>query len=402
MGEGTQRLTDAMRAVLPVHRRARRRDLVPTPPVGQLALITALDSVAESISAARAVHEVLSIIVESAKRFTGTEKVVVCLVDEYADGLAMDESTMVVRGARATHLQEWWGEHLTAIAEDVFADGRAFFDVDQERGAWLLAVPVRAQDQPLGILVAINAIDHRLLPEHSAFLSILGAFAAVSVANARLAEESRYAMLASERERIAREMHDGIAQSLFSVSLGMELARKQLLKDPTQALRTLDDLENQLASSSAEIRRLIYDLRPMKLQELGLIGSVDTWMREATRGTKLRGRIEVNGSVRHLRPSQEACLYRVAKEAVSNAVRHSGGSEVTVCVEYTEPAVVLTVTDDGNGFASGETARRLEGTGAGLRNMSERMTAEGGRLQVCSSPGEGTVVRAELPTEEQA
>lgn len=367
--------------------------------MGQLALITALDSVAESISSASTVHDVLAIIVESAKRFTGTEKVVVCLVDEFAEGLAMDESTMVVRGPRAAHAQEWWGEHLTTIAEDVFADGRAFFEVDHERDAWLLAVPVRAQDQPLGILVAINAIGHRLLPEHSAFLSILGAFAAVSIANARLAEEGRYAMLASERERIAREMHDGISQSLFSISLGMELARKQLVKDPVAAMRTLDDLEDQLASSCAEIRRLIYDLRPMKLQELGLVGSVETWVKEATRGTKLRGQTEVSGLVLRLSPAQEACLYRVAKEAVSNAVRHSGGRQVSVHIEYASGAVVLTVADDGNGFTAGETSPRLEGTGAGLRNMSERISAEGGRLHVRSTPGSGTVVRAELPVE---
>jgi signal transduction histidine kinase len=366
--------------------------------VGQLALITALDSVAESISSARTVHEVLSIIVESAKRFTGTEKVIVCLVDEYAEGPVMDESTLVVRGARATHLQEWWGEQLSSIAEDVFADGRSYFGVDHERDAWLLAVPVRVQDEPLGILVAINALNHRLLPEHSAFLSILGAFAAVSIANARLAEDSRYAMVAGERERIAREMHDGISQSLFSISLGMELAKRQLHRDTAAALRTLDDLEGQLAQSSAEIRRLIYDLRPMKLQELGLVGSLKTWVTEATRGTRVHGRVEVTGPVCHLSPSQEACLYRVAKEAVSNAVRHSGGTQVAVNIEYADDMVVLTVTDDGNGFAGDETAPRLEGTGAGLRNMTERMAAEDGTLSVRSSPGAGTAIRAELPT----
>ena len=401
MEQGARRFADTVRAAWPLRPRTRERDLVPRPPVGQLALITALDSVAASISSARTVQDVLAIIVESAKRFTGTEKVIVCLVDEFADGLAMDESTMVVRGARGTHAQEWWGQHLTEIAEDVFTDGRAFFDVDHERDAWLLAVPVRAQDQPLGILVAINAIGHRLMPEHSAFLSILGAFAAISIANARLAEESRYAMLAGERERIAREMHDGISQSLFSISLGMELARKQLAKDPVAAMRTLDDLEDQLASSSAEIRRLIYDLRPMKLQELGLVGSVETWVREATRGTRIRGRTEVSGTIFHLSPSQEACLYRVAKEAVSNAVRHSGGGAVSVHIDYADGAIVLTISDDGNGFAAGETSPRLEGTGAGLRNMTERMTAEGGQLRVSSTPGEGTVIRAELPMKGQ-
>jgi signal transduction histidine kinase len=381
----------------PLFRRSRRRDLVPTPPVGQLALITALDAVAASISSARTVDDVLAIIVEAAKRFTGTEKVVVCLVDEYADGLVMDESTMVVRGARSTHLQEWWGERLADIADDVFADGRSFFEIDEERHAWLLAVPVRVQDNALGILVAINALDHRLQPEHSAFLSILGAFAAVSIANARLAEDSRYAMLAGERERIAREMHDGISQSLFSVSLGLELAKKQVPKDPALAVRTLEDLERQLGASSSELRRLVYDLRPMKLQELGLVGSITTWITEATRGTRMRGTVEVVGRQGPLRPSQEACLYRVAKESISNAVRHSGGSQVTVRIAYGDDAIILSVSDDGNGLAEGEARKRPEGTGAGLRNMTERMEAEGGRLIVTSAPRAGTEVQAELP-----
>ncbi len=381
----------------PFRRLARVRDLVPKPPQGQLALITALDSVSTSISSARTVHDVLAIIVEAAKRFTGTEKVVICLVDEYAEGLVLDESTLVVRGARGTHEQEWWGQHLTDIADDVFADGRPFFYVDNERGAWMLAVPVRIQDQPLGILVAINTVTHGLLPEHTAFLSILGAFAAASIANSQLAEEGRYAMLSGERERIAREMHDGISQTLFSISLGMELAKKQVTRDPAQAVRTLDDLESQLSASAAELRRLIYDLRPMKLQEMGLVGSVQTWLKEATRGSDVKGKSQVLGPVCTLRPAQEACLYRVAKEAVSNAVRHSGGSSLNVTIEYTEESVTVVVKDDGNGFASGGAERRLEGTGAGLRNMRERMTAEGGTLDIQTTPGQGTVVRAELP-----
>lgn len=395
--EGTRPFTATGRFSWPLLQRARQRDLVPTPPVGQLALITALDSVAASISSARTVHDVLTIIVEAAKRFTGTEKVIVCLVDEYAEGLVMDESTLVVRGARSTHVQEWWGAHLADIADDVFTDGRSYFDIDEERRAWLLAVPVKVQDHPLGILVAINALDHRLQPEHSAFLSILGAFAAVSIANARLAEDSRYAMLAGERERIAREMHDGISQSLFSVSLGLELAKKLVPKDPALAVRTLEDLERQLGASSSELRRLIYDLRPMKLQELGLVGAVTTWMREATRGTRMRGTVEVVGRQSTLRPSQEACLYRVAKEAISNAVRHSGGSQVVARIAYSDDRVTLSVSDDGNGLAEGETRKRLEGAGAGLRNMTERMEAEGGWLVVSSAPGSGTEVQTELP-----
>ena len=397
MGEQTNHYS-TVRNAWPIKRRSRERDLVPTPPVAQQALIDALDGVSSAVSSVSSVCEANATIVEAAKRFTGAEKVAIWLLDEHAEGLVLDESTLVVRGSRDTHLQEWWGRHLSDIIDDVFRDGRPLVDVDRERGAWLLAVPVRAQGEPLGVLVAINGIEHRLLPEHSAFLSILGAFAAVSIANARLAEESRYAIMASERERMAREMHDGISQSLFSISLGMELAKKQVTRDPAQALRTLDELERQLSVSATELRRLVYDLRPLKLKELGLVDSIRLWLSEATRGSRMTGRVEVCGTPLTLKPSEEACLYRVAKEAISNAVRHSGGTEVAVTLAYAPGEVVLTVEDDGCGLSASEGQPRLPGTGAGMRNMHDRMMAEGGRLEVLEGSDAGTLVRGQLPT----
>lgn len=373
-------------------RRARASSLMPKPPEDQLALMTALDSVAASISSARGVSELLGIIVESAKRFTGTEKVVVCLTSAGDDGLELDESSIVVRGSRADYAEEWWGQRLHEMAADVCEQGEPFFEADHAQGAWMLAVPMRTGDAVVGMLVAINALNHRLLPEHTAFLSILGAFAAVAIANARLAEQSRYAMLAGERERIAREMHDGISQSLFSVSLGMELCRKLIPRDPVSASTTLDDLQGQLSHSAAELRRLIYDLRPLKLREMGLEGSVESWLREATRGTAVTGSIESAGECPRLGSAQEVCLYRVAKEAISNAVRHSGCTRVDVLIEYGSRSVIVTVRDDGDGFGPTNT-----GGGFGLRNMRERAVAEGGTFEILSTPGDGTLVRTEIP-----
>ncbi|HEY5432087.1 MAG TPA: sensor histidine kinase [Coriobacteriia bacterium] len=218
--------------------------------------------------------------------------------------------------------------------------------------------------------------------------------------NARLAEESRYVLLSSERERIAREMHDGLSQSLFSVSLGLELCKKQVLRDPVAVSGRLAGLQDQLNQGMAELRRVIYDLRPMNLQALGLRGSVDMWVNEATAGRGITGKLEIVGVERTLSPSAEACLYRVAKEAVSNSVRHSGAHRLGVQIEYADCAIVLTITDDGTGFLAEEADRKaLPGTGMGLRSMRERMAAAGGTLSVTSAPGEGTVVRAELPME---
>jgi len=378
--------------------RGGERELVGQPPQGQLALITALDVVAASVSTARTLTDVLGIIVDAAKRFTGTEKALICLVDEYADALSFDPSTLVVRGARDMHEEDWWGPRLAEVAEDMFADGRPFFDLDDTRNAWMLALPVRVYDHPIGILVAINGTDHALLQEHTAFLSILGTFAAASIANARLAEESQYALLASERERIAREMHDGIAQSLFSISLGMEVCKKQVYRDPAVVYERLNEMQHLLEHSMGELRRYIYDLRPAKLQELGLKGAIDYWMQQITATEDVHATIRTEGEMRSLGAETEACLYRVAREAVTNAIKHGRPSFVTVVIAYGEDAVEVRIEDDGVGFDVREAIEASDGgETVGLRSLRERLRIANGTLVIESAPGTGCRVCGRVP-----
>jgi signal transduction histidine kinase len=248
------------------------------------------------------------------------------------------------------------------------------------------------------MLCAINRHDRRFSQQQMEFLAILGAFAATAIENARLAEEARYVLLASERNRIAGELHDGISQSLFSISLGLELAKKQVFKDPLGVSGRMAELQEQLNTAMVELRRVIYDLRPMKLQEMGLAGSIDLWIREVTSGRDITGKLEVLGHERALTASAEACLYRVAKEAVSNVIRHASASLLNVSLRFSDISVCLTVSDDGQGFSpEALTGDAQQGTGLGLRSMQQRVETEGGRLTVKSAPQAGTVIRAELP-----
>lgn len=360
-------------------------------------LLSSLNDVAGAVSSAVSVEDVLLTIVDRAKRVTNTDKALLLLTHEDSDEL--DFESLVVRGRLDQHLQETWQSLIAEAAPAVFANGFITLAAVPETKAWVAYSPIRMQSRHIGMLCAINRHDRRFSQQQMEFLAILGAFAATAVENARLAEESRYVLLASERDRIAREMHDGLSQSLFSISLGLELAKKQALRDPVAASGRLGGLQDQLNRSMAELRRVIYDLRPLKLHELGLAGSVDMWIKEASAGRDIVGKLEVSGQERHIGPSGEACLYRVAKEAVSNIVRHSGAMRFTVRIEYADDAVVLTVTDDGGGFLAEEVTRKaLPGTGIGLRSMRERMAAAGGTLCLVSTPGAGTVVRAELPT----
>ncbi|MCE5191969.1 MAG: GAF domain-containing sensor histidine kinase [Actinomycetia bacterium] len=376
-----------------------RARYVPGGPPGQEALILALNEVAASASAARTVHDVLNIIVDAAKRFTDTEKVVLALVDDSGALTELDESSIVVRGCRLQHDEAWWGAWLLGACDHVFSDGEAYFEVNASAGAWCLAVPVRVQDRPLGILCTINSISHRLRQDQTAFLSILGAFAAASIENARLAEESRYALLASERERISREMHDGIAQSLFSISLSLEVCKRRVLRDPAAVARHIGDIQELLAASQGEIRRYIYDLRPAKLQELGLAGAIEYWLRELAPGKVHKVDLLVNGVVRHVGSEIEACVYRVAREATTNAVKHADADHIRVTLEYTADGVAVTVSDDGNGFdVDSATGASDAGSSMGLRTIRERVETAGGEIKVVSEPGCGCTIWAHIPS----
>lgn len=358
--------------------------------------IAALNDVADAVSSTISLDEVLETIVERAKRITNTEKAVLVLTVDH--GSDLDADSLVVRGARAEHPQSWWASQLQGIASQVFDSGETYLDLNHENDAWLLCVPISVRNRPIGLLAAINSRQHRFGPAQIDFLAILGAFAATAIENARLAEETRYVLLASERDRIAREMHDGISQSLFSVALGLEVCRKQVLRDPEGVSERLGDLQEQVDLSRSELRRFIYDLRPLKLQELGLVGAIEYWLHEMCPADAVHAEVKVSGERRTLTPSLEACLYRVAKEAVANSMKHAAPTTLSVFLAYEPDAVRLVVTDNGSGFALADARSRVPSeSGIGLRSIEHRVRVERGELSIVSAPGQGTRVDVVVP-----
>lgn len=360
-------------------------------------LIASLNDVAAAVSSTLSVDDVLKTIVERAKRVTNTDKAVLLLTSEHGEGLDFD--TLNVRGAIAEHPEDWWSPRLQSISYEVLHNGRTYLDHDEHQGAWMLCAPIKINERPIGLLCAINSETRPFTEYETEYLAILSSFAASAVVNARLTEENRYVLLASERDRIAREMHDGIAQSLFSISLGLEVCKKQALRGEFANIPTrLEELQDELNTSMVELRQVIYDLRPAKLKELGLVEAIGQWLKESTDNHDIRGELTVTGERRLLTGAFEACLYRVAKEATSNVIRHAEATSVQVHIDYQQFAVVLTVTDDGSGFDLEEVRKQTAHRGSvGLHSINERIRAEGGKLEIMSEPGHGTSVRVELP-----
>ncbi len=158
----------------------------------------------------------------------------------------------------------------------------------------------------------------------------------------------------------------------------------------------LEELQDAVDVSRSELRRFIFALRPVKLQELGLVGAIEHWVYQVTSGKPARGRVRVSGTKRTLRPATEAALYGVAKEAAGNIIRHADATWFEVGIDFSDEGVRLWVIDDGRGFDVAEVYGVDGSEGLGLRSIRERMSREGGVVAVRSTPQGGTRVEVRV------
>jgi signal transduction histidine kinase len=226
-------------------------------------------------------------------------------------------------------------------------------------------------------------------------LRLLAAHAAIAIVNARLYERSRELSIVEERNRIARELHDAVTQKLFSLRLTADAAAALVGRDAERAAAELDTVRRLAAEVSAELRAVVVGLLPVDLSGDGL----DTALRKQA---ELLDRVHdaevvfVGCPVSKLTSARREALYRIAQEALHNALRHGNPGRVEIDLSERDGQVALQVRDDGVGFEparSEQAARKL-----GLSSMRERARSVGGRLTVTSAPGGGTTVRVEVAT----
>jgi signal transduction histidine kinase len=228
----------------------------------------------------------------------------------------------------------------------------------------------------------------------------LAAHAAVVIENARLFEASRARSIAEERSRLARDLHDALTQQLFSLNLTLEAAAATATgADPAPTVEAIHQARGLVDSALAELRTLIFELRPPALEADGLLGALRKHADLLSRAHAVPVTVSDARPAGASGPSAtgERELWRVAEEALSNALRHAEASEVTVMVsvEADGPGggqTVLSVADDGVGFDPD--ARAIASRRLGLVSMRERIEAAGGTFEIVSAPGQGTTVRA--------
>jgi signal transduction histidine kinase len=256
----------------------------------------------------------------------------------------------------------------------------------------VVSVPLIHEGGVVGVLSGYYPRDYRLGDAEVAFLKIVADQAAAIAENARLFTNAQSQVAVEERQRLARELHDSVSQALFGIALGARTARDQLEPDPEAARAPLDYVLQLAEAGMAEMRALIFELRPESLEQEGIVGAL------AKQAAALRARHGIRvDEVFDAEPTApfavKEALFRIVQEALNNTAKHARASHVELRLTSTDEALIAEIRDNGAGFDAGA---QFPGH-LGLQSMRERASRLGGTVEIISSSGQGTIVRAMIP-----
>jgi PAS domain S-box-containing protein len=266
-----------------------------------------------------------------------------------------------------------------------------------ERGfAALLSVPLVVKDEGYGGITLYYRTPRNFTNEDIELAGSVADQVALAIENARLRGQAEQAAAYAERSRLARELHDSVTQSLYSITLYSEAVARMLASGAgAEAIEHLRELRATAQEALREMRLLIFQLSPPALDK----GSLADALQMRLDAVEARGGLKVDLQAEgdeHLAPRVRQELYQVAQESLNNALKHARAQSVRIHLAYTADETRLQVIDDGCGFVMEEAERS---GGLGLRGMRERVQGIGGTIRVDSAPGRGTTIRVSVPAD---
>ncbi|MGD2177712.1 MAG: GAF domain-containing protein [Anaerolineae bacterium] len=285
-----------------------------------------------------------------------------------------------------------WGEP-SAVPDIAESLQRHLAVLSLDEAATTVVAPVRSRGNSLGVLSIVGQPGRVFDDGDVAVLASIADQIGVAVENARLYQQAEQLAIVRERGRLARELHDSVTQSLYSLTLLAEASERLIGAGDWRRVREYVGRLGEIAQQALkEMRLLVYQLRPLVLKRDGLVGALQHRLDAVEKRAGVDARLLVSGTV-ELPASAEEELYRIAQEALNNALKHGAPTSVTVRICADKDGAVLEVVDDGCGFDLGSIDMEV---GMGLASMRERTERLGGALDVESVPGEGTSVRVTL------
>ncbi|MFC1873987.1 GAF domain-containing protein [Chloroflexota bacterium] len=300
------------------------------------------------------------------------------------------------------------------LLEDIFTDHSAAYPelVNIEGLRAFVSIPLIAKGETLGVLNIASHEAHKFFTQHIQTLNSIAIHLTIAIENAslhqevQLKDESRGELLGEifsiqeeERRRIARELHDETSQSLASLAANLEAASGMLPASAAKVEVILRKSQEISVNILDEIHKLIYELRPLLLDDLGLVAAV-RWLAENNLKTDgVTVNFKTSGRIRRLAPQLETILFRVIQEAINNISRHAHAKKSGVSLHFKKSFLSVHIKDDGRGFDVQEAITSKDRPrGLGLLGMKERVEMVNGTLDIQSRPeGDGTVIKINIP-----
>ncbi len=308
----------------------------------------------------------------------------------YSDGLT---SVFGHEVNEATAVPEWWQGNVHPDDRQTVIDGFAAA-INGDAIYWSADYRFRRADARYAYVIdrgyIIRDADGRAT-------RVIGAMVDLT-AQVKLKEAAEQAMM-EERRRLARDLHDAVTQSLYSLSLMAEAARRRVQVGDDQATEEYIVRLGELAQQSLkEMRLLVYELRPSALARAGLAGAIQERLDAVERRSGMTARLHID-DVTQLAPATQTQLFHIIQEALNNTLKHAAASMVRIRLHVQDGAMQLEIADNGKGFDPAEAAA---GGGLGLTGMRERVELLGGHINLDSAPGRGTIIRVTLRTTDDA
>lgn len=257
-----------------------------------------------------------------------------------------------------------------------------------------MTVPLKIKDRVIGVLDIQSDQPDDFDETDLVVMELLAGQAAIALENARLYKQAQQLAVVEERNRLARDLHDSVTQSIYSLTLLAEAGQRMIQAGDTAVIQQNQERLSAISQQALqEMRLLVYELRPFDLRQAGLAAALENRLEVVERRAGVDVEYTVSGEI-CLPEAVEEALYRIAHEALNNALKHAQATAVAVTIEASPGAICLQVTDNGRGF---ETALAERLGGLGLVSMRERVEMLNGRFNLISEPGSGTTIQVEIP-----
>ena len=255
--------------------------------------------------------------------------------------------------------------------------------------SWM-GVPLIVKGRVIAMLSLHHSLPNFYTTRHTILANAFADQVAVAIENARLFAQTQELAVTKERQRLARELHDSVTQSLYAMTLYATAATRSLeAGQVVKAAEHVGQLREAAQEALRDTRLLIFELRPPELEQEGLAAALQTRLKAVEAGVGLKTEFKAHGDGR-LSLEVELGLYRIAQEALNNVLKHARAQCIVVSLRYDASSATLVISDDGIGFDP------MRQSGSGLRGMAERVALLGGSLEVDSTPEKGTSVKASV------